>query len=45
MERINFQIAEDKKVLEQSLNKLEDQMQELQKEAALQLATMQQESE
>lgn len=45
MERINFQIAEDKKLLEQSLNKLEDQMQELQKEAALQLATMQQESE
>ena len=45
MERINFQMAEDKKVLQQSLNKLEDQMQELQKEAALQLATMQQESE
>lgn len=45
IERQNVQITQEKRQLEQSITKLEDQMQELQKEAAMQLATLQTQSE
>ena len=45
LERQNVQITNEKHSVEQSLMKAEEQMQELQKEAAAQLANMQVESE